>query len=141
LKLYTLVYVSAAREPFSKGELVQLLDTCRKNNTGSNISGMLLYKEKQFIQVLEGNQKDVVELHKRIAEDYRHQYVTTIYSAEIEERSFSDWSMGFKNLDLLETEEIDGYSDFLNTSLASDKFATDAGSAFRLLNMFKANKG
>ena len=138
MSLYTVIYVSAAKYAMNKRELTNLLAICRLNNQKLGVTGMLLYKEGQFMQVLEGEESDVVELHKIIAHDERHQYVTTIYSAPIRERSFLDWSMGFKDLNEESVKEVEGYTDFLNTSFDSDHFRTDTTSAFRLLNMFKS---
>lgn len=138
MSLHTLIYVSAATYQLSKQDLMKLLATCRNNNTDLGITGMLLYKDGQFMQVLEGEEANVVSLHKKIAHDDRHQYVTTIYSAPIKERSFSDWLMGFQDLNDESVKDVEGYSDFLNTPFDSDHFRTDIGSAFRLLNMFKS---
>lgn len=138
MSLHTLIYISAAKNNLDKQDLKSLLATCRTNNKAAGITGMLLYKDGQFMQVLEGDESIVLELHKKISKDERHQFVTTIYSSPIKERSFSDWSMGFQNLNNESLKEVEGYSDFLNTPFDSDHFRTDTASAFRLLNMFKS---
>jgi hypothetical protein len=52
--MFSIVYVSSALKPFSKTDLLTLLEKSRENNTSLGISGMLLYKDGNFMQVLEG---------------------------------------------------------------------------------------
>jgi len=57
--LYSLVYVSSAVTFFSSAELVTLLEKSRANNTRLGISGLLLYKDGNTMQLLEG-ERDIV---------------------------------------------------------------------------------
>lgn len=43
--MISLVYVSAAAQPFSPAELETLLEKSRANNTRDGISGVLLYRD------------------------------------------------------------------------------------------------
>ncbi len=52
--MFFLVYVSSAVVPFTPAALVDLLATSHKNNSKSAVSGMLLYKDGNFMQALEG---------------------------------------------------------------------------------------
>jgi len=67
-----LVYVSSATLPFSGEDLRALLATCRENNAELGVTGMLLYKDGNFMQVLEGDEQAVRGLYARIAADPRH---------------------------------------------------------------------
>jgi len=49
-----LVYVSSATELFSDTQLENLLLRSRQNNSTLGITGMLLYKDGNFMQCLEG---------------------------------------------------------------------------------------
>jgi Sensors of blue-light using FAD. len=48
--MFFLVYVSSATRPFSREDLRVLLETCRKNNAELGVTGMLLYKDGNFMQ-------------------------------------------------------------------------------------------
>jgi Sensors of blue-light using FAD len=48
-----LVYVSSSVKPFCDNELLQLLERCRRNNDKLGITGMLLYKNGDFMQALD----------------------------------------------------------------------------------------
>ncbi len=57
--MFFLVYVSSATRPFSGEDLRALLETCRKDNAELGVTGMLLYKDGNFMQVLEGDEDAV----------------------------------------------------------------------------------
>ncbi|MCR9277143.1 MAG: BLUF domain-containing protein [Pseudomonadaceae bacterium] len=94
--IYQLVYVSRATAEVSEEELDALLDQARTNNARVGVTGMLLYHEGGFIQVLEGEESQVNEIYSRIDTDPRHSDPHIVLRHEIEERSFEDWSMGYK---------------------------------------------
>ncbi len=96
--MYHLVHTSLATNPFSEEELVRLLEKSRSNNKGLAISGMLLYLQGKFIQVLEGEREAVIKLYERIRHDPRHRKVVTVVEGESPNRIFQNWSMGFKHL-------------------------------------------
>ncbi len=61
-----LVYVSSATKLFSEAELVELLRQARARNSHSGITGMLLYSNGNFIQVIEGEETIVLALHQNL---------------------------------------------------------------------------
>lgn len=110
--LLQLVYVSAATVPFSPDDLDELLLKARSNNKSLDITGILLFAERTFFQVLEGAPADVEALYAKIAKDPRHGRVLQIARENISNRNFGDWSMGFvRNEDTV--KELPGFVDFL----------------------------
>ena len=93
--MHQIIYMSAATEPFSDDALAELLDVARTRNAEKNISGMLLYHEGSFIQVLEGPERAVTQTYQIVSKDPRHSDVQVLFQGEIEERSFGEWSMGY----------------------------------------------
>lgn len=65
--MFGLVYVSSAVVPFSKAELLSLLTKSRENNSKVGLTGLLIYKDGSFMQVLEGEETAVLATHERIA--------------------------------------------------------------------------
>ena len=94
-----LVYASAATTRFSEDELIDLLGVSRKNNAELNVTGMLLFQDGSFLQVLEGDQEKVERLYKKIEQDRRHGSVVLLLRRDVDERGFGDWSMGYVNVD------------------------------------------
>ena len=135
--MFFLVYVSSATWPFSGEDLRVLLETCRKNNAELGVTGMLLYKDGNFMQVLEGDEGAVRGLYARIAADPRHGGEITLQQGFAEGRQFPDWSMGFRNLDSPEARSDPGYSEFLNAPLTGREFSGDPTRAQKLLITFK----
>jgi len=109
--MYHLVYTSHATNPFGESELLGLLKECREFNRANGITGMLLYIQGKFIQVLEGQKEAVVQLFDRIALDPRHLRVAVIVEGESDERIFKNWSMGFRRLTEKEAAHLGGFRD------------------------------
>lgn len=135
--MHALIYVSSAVRPLSRDELVVLLVTCRENNARMGITGMLLYKEGNFMQVLEGEEPAVRALYEKIRTDPRHTGEILLWQGPLEGRQFGEWSMGFQDLDSEEARSTPGYSEFLNTTLSSDEFAGNPSRQRQLLLTFK----
>src|SRR4051812_26378365 len=99
MSLIHLVFVSSATPPFSQADLLALLEISCCNNEAVGITGMLLYRDGNFMQVLEGEESAVTATHDRISRDRRHDGLITMLKGPIAKRNFGDWSMGFRNLD------------------------------------------
>ena len=93
--LFRLVYRSQATQPLAAAALVTLLENARANNQHYLLTGLLLYAEEEFMQVLEGPEPALSELYERIQADPRHYHVRTLHYAPIKKRAFPDWRMGF----------------------------------------------
>ena len=53
----------------------------------------------------------------------------------VDERTFGDWQMAFVDLDEVDTSQLEGYSDFLETPLNQIQ---DGSLAYTFLNTFKS---
>lgn len=124
--LYHLVYISSAIKDLKHSQLQDLVNTSCEKNKKHNITGLLIYVENNFLQVLEGSRKDVLELFENIQNDARHTSIIKLVSEAIDKRIFGDWSMALRiigakelqarcnNLSLLEITDI-------NEELAREK--------------------
>ena len=136
--MLSIVYVSSSVGMLSKDELVELLVRSREKNERLGITGMLLYKDGNFIQILEGPEEPVRELYRTIEADPRHRGIIRLLELHTERR-FPDWSMGFRDLNDPEIRDVPGYSEFLNEPLDSDRFKSDPSRSIRLLEVFHRN--
>lgn len=112
--MFHLLYVSAAREPFGKAQLIELLEKARSKNARLGITGMLLYKGGDFMQLLEGDEASVRALFDTIRRDPRHQHCLVVFEEAVGERLFADWAMGFRGLDDAEVRSLPGFSEFMS---------------------------
>jgi len=107
-----ITYISRTTEPMSPESLLALLQQCLTNNASSGVTGMLLYGNQTFLQVLEGDEKAVDDLVEKISKDARHSAVQLLHRRPIERRQYADWSMGFKRMSDSELKHIDGLRGF-----------------------------
>jgi hypothetical protein len=90
-------YVSRAAEAMTQQSLLALLKQALKNNEASGVTGMLLYSNDTFVQVLEGEESALDPVIGKISRDPRHSDVHFLYRKPIRDRQYGDWSMGFKS--------------------------------------------
>ncbi|TGE20756.1 BLUF domain-containing protein [Hymenobacter aquaticus] len=95
LNLFHLCYQSRATPELDEEGLLALLVQSRTYNRQHAITGVLLYSENRFVQVLEGDEATVLALFERIRRDNRHTEVTLLTQESLTQRMFPDWSMGF----------------------------------------------
>jgi len=135
--IYSLVYVSSATALLPPSELDAILAVSRRNNAALDISVMLLYRDGNVMQVLEGEERVVRVLFDRIERDPRHGGVITVWDGEQPERHFPDWSMAFRDLGRVDATRTPGFSPFLNTPLTAAAFTSRPTLAQQLLLVFK----
>jgi len=116
---HELIYTSRATHEMNENELTELLVQSREKNGRLKITGLLVYGNQEFIQLLEGNKDDVFNLYSTIVKDARHTDVKLIWDAEIEKRNFTDWSMAFLNINSVDLTELKTYSRFLQDGVSS----------------------
>lgn len=93
--LYELLYTSSANHDFSQHELVSLLLQAREHNQKAGITGLLVYYQREFMQLLEGEESEIRGLWKRIFFDSRHRSPQILHEGTISRRAFPNWSMAF----------------------------------------------
>ena len=106
-----LIYISSAVELMNDEQLKDLLTISRRNNEQKNITGMLLYGEGSFIQVLEGGHDAIEATFDIIKKDPRHKNITRILGGDLSKRNFPDWKMGFMSIKRDELAKLEGYID------------------------------
>ncbi len=129
------IYSSVGMVDFSKDDIITLLEKARSNNARQDVTGMLLYDKGSFFQVLEGHPDSVLEILDKVQRDERHSQVVRIIYEEIEERSFSEWTMGYSEISQDELAEKEGLNDFFK--LNKSYIDLDEGRAKTLLKAFK----
>ena len=88
---YCIVYVSEATVLLGEPELLRLLQQARAEHEQASLTGVLLYSEGQFLQVLEGPTEPVREFFARIAADPRHCKLEVLADGPRPARDFSHW--------------------------------------------------
>ena len=107
-----IIYASAAAAPYTRKDLVELLKIARQRNSAAGISGMLLYHDGSFLQVLEGPDKNVEALCAKIQKDPRHRNFLMLLRQTIREKEFENWEMGFVDTSQL-AGQFEGFVDYV----------------------------
>ena len=128
--MFELLYCSSARQDLTPDDITDILNTSRTWNFTYNITGCLLYYDKQFIQIIEGDKKMVKQLFQNIQKDPRHENITLLKENVKEERFFDHWSMAFEQLSRKDMENIDKV-------LMIDNFITFNALDFKLTKAMK----
>lgn len=97
--IHQLMYYSTARHEQGDAQLLEILEVSRRNNAAVGITGLLLYGDGVFFQVLEGDEETVKACFERIKLDNRHQHMLIAAKRNVPQRSFEDWAMGYMPLD------------------------------------------
>ena len=132
-----IVYVSRAVKLMSSIDLSVLLKQSRKRNSELSLTGMLLYKDKSFIQLLEGPSESVKMVIECIKKDHRHVNFSALVNKDVNSRAFSQWSMSFVNLDV-ENNQPEGFVDYFSDASIVDDLIATPSKAVELLAYFRA---
>jgi hypothetical protein len=139
LDLVHCIYCSASKKAnFTESDLGQLLDECREKNAKVDITGMLLFRDNTFFQIIEGDRAVIDALFEKLSVDNRHTRITKIIVESIDQRSFGEWTMGYSKITIKELAEIPGLNDFFAKGISY--FELGEGRAKTLLGAFKEGK-
>jgi hypothetical protein len=95
MALYGLIYKSTPAKVLTEAGAEELLSVARTANETFGITGMLLCFPNMYLQLIEGDQPDILRLYENIRHDERHFSVTTLREGFLDKRYFPDWSMGY----------------------------------------------
>ena len=138
-KYLRLVYCSKAVRLLDNDELMALLAGAREHNQRRNITGMLLYKDQSFIQLLEGPAEAVRDLYAKIQHDSRHFRIKRLLEETTDARVFEKWSMGFQNLQDNSVVSSQGYSAFMQPEYDVETLRQTPEKAIKLLLYFRSH--
>jgi hypothetical protein len=88
-----LIYCSRVAPDLEFPEIYKILKQSQTSNSAVNITGVLLFNTRYFLQAMEGPEQSIDALYQRIQNDRRHQDVTLIGRQPLKARQWSQWSM------------------------------------------------
>ena len=128
-----LAYSSTAHGNLASGEVFEIIETSARNNLRDDLTGMLIFANDRFFQIIEGEAAAIDGLMARLQADPRHHSIEVLHRQEIGERSFPRWRMervqiangGVPEADLSKvSSHVQALvRQFLDHSVASDKAA------------------
>ena len=105
MELTYLIYKSTPT--LTEKDLPEIAEQSKHNNIDRGLTGLLVYGNNQFIQVLEGAEQDIEILYKKLLNDKRHTNLEVVKKGGLERRYFPTWSMGFCSVSKEEMQLID----------------------------------
>ena len=117
MQLIELCYYSTPIKRFSEQELRSMLRGARERNLILGVSGLLLYSNDIFLQILEGSREAVNAIFQSISHDSRHNDIAISYVNEITFREFKSWQMAY--ISDLELKGLMGVTDFKPCSMSA----------------------
>lgn len=100
--LYRLTYQSrsmlAGKQSLQIATIQDILRHARRRNINCGVSGILLYNQLEYFQVLEGSKAAVELIFRSVLCDKRHTNIFTLQRSPADSRIFHSWSMAYKEL-------------------------------------------
>lgn len=118
--MYQLTYQSTALIGIQNKQLEQIFETAQTRNSDGGITGCLVYYRGRFVQILEGDKKEVRSLYTQIKLDGRHHSVKLLWKGEVSERYFPHWNMAFYHQSYSPDPDESEETFIKNMSLLSD---------------------
>lgn len=91
--VFQLFYKSTSAHWLTQQDLDDIVLTSIERNLKINVTGCLVFFNKEFYQILEGKKADVLALYNDIKEDTRHYHITLLNQERTKYRIFLDWNM------------------------------------------------
>ena len=136
MPLMHIIYVSSATVKLDDAGLDAILKSANIRNLEQGLTGMLLYADGNFIQLIEGRERNVNEAFSRIEKDTRHHNIFVIDRSVISARSFDAWAMCFRRISEADIAQHPGYERFFHNNFKHLKTHANAGQALELLLNF-----
>lgn len=104
-----ILYRSIARQPHEQREILDILRKSQSNNQRKQISGLLIFRDGQYLQFLEGPDVAVNALFEVISQDPRHHDIEIIDQLNVESMVMPTWAMGYFSPELDPTATQDSF--------------------------------
>jgi hypothetical protein len=115
-----LIYVSTSSRLLNSDDLGQILLEGRKNFTNRGITGMMLYSNGTIFQALEGEEEVLDDLFDGMQYDGIQKSLIKLKTGKESNRTFSDWSVGFKASCTDMVTRVTGFIDPLKHDFLAD---------------------
>lgn len=97
--LHAICYISNSVDLWQARPLENLFILSKIQNVFRNVTGLLLYNEGTFLQVVEGGKDTIAVLLSKIKRDKRHNQITVMFDRPIKHRIFKSFQTGLVSSD------------------------------------------
>lgn len=100
---YAISYVSTANPDLNEEDIASLFKQVNEFNKHHDITGVLLYAETNFFQLIEGEEMVIKNLYSRIEKDSRHNNIIKFVDKPVDKPAFDGYISRF----VTETSKLD----------------------------------
>ena len=129
--MYELIYCSIANPNLEEKDIFNILQKARDFNSKKGVTGCLLFHDNEFIQILQGDKKNLQNLIEEIKKDVRHNSVMVLAENKIANRVFDKWSMAYHKVENNDVINLDRLI-FVNNLLTLSKLISKPTYASRV---------
>jgi len=95
MRLVRLIYASTIIRPYEGSTIEDILSSARNNNKLNDVTGLLCFNRKYFLQCLEGSRRAVNRIYGELMADPRHEDLVLLSYEDVDQRDFLQWEMGY----------------------------------------------
>lgn len=117
--IFHLVYISEAVADISYTDIRDILEAGRKHNLQDDVTGLLIFRDGYFVQLLEGNEANVRKVLNRILLDDRNYSLRILTESTSEQRLFDKNPLAFYDGDI-SSNSTEDLSSLFEACMASD---------------------
>jgi hypothetical protein len=136
MNLIQLLYVSSGVGRVSEQDIKKILNSARRNNTESGVTGMLLFCDDNFLQLLEGSPAAVEATFSRIKRNPLHTDIHVLLRDTVDARSFENWSMGFDRVSGQEIAPSEAAFEISRKAIKGHMTSADSWEVRRMMENF-----
>jgi hypothetical protein len=97
--LQRMAWSSVPSPSFSAARLGEIVAPARIDNQRNHVSGMLVFTGAHFVEIVEGEARELDALWSRVQSDDRHHGLLRHGCEPCGDRWFADWKMGYADED------------------------------------------
>lgn len=92
---HAIAYVSTANSKLNEEDVAILFEQVNKFNAHNDLTGVLLYAETNFFQLIEGEEEVVKSLYSQIEKDLRHKDIIKFVDKPVDNPAFDGYISRF----------------------------------------------
>ena len=100
IRIKHIIYTSRPLDS-DNSDIENILISSERNNPKSEVTGLLIFGSKLYLQFLEGPENSVDVTFNRIKSDKRHNEIRILKESKSDRRLFASWTMRPQDLELM----------------------------------------
>lgn len=101
---YEIFHTALASKSFTEPELIEIAKSLAKRNRDLGITGSLIYNNREFIQLLEGEKESLKNLMSEVEDDTRHGNIHILWEGEIKQLGYQNYGLSKKMMPMIKQD-------------------------------------